>query len=133
MLLQFLIDFSIHCILSDTYIPSYQIKWSKGNFPRFENQYWPAHMYRISSYSFHGNFSFFNLEIVAYSNSCRNISIFYLINWIFVWKLFKGGTYMRKYSNSDPIEAFEISHSLLFNGCSLLFEFWHQVSSYKRW
>ena len=48
--------------------------------------------------------SFLNLEIVANSNSCRNISIFYLINWIFGTetiqgrKLFKGGNYMRKYS-----------------------------------
>ena len=37
-------------------------------------------IYRISSYIFHGNYSFLNLEIVANSNSCRNISIFYLIN-----------------------------------------------------
>ena len=36
--------------------------------------------YRISSYSFLRNYSFLNLEIVANSNSCRNISIFYLIN-----------------------------------------------------
>ena len=39
--------------------------------------------YRISSYNFRRNYSFLNLEIVANSNSCRNISIFYLINWIF--------------------------------------------------
>ena len=31
--------------------------------------------YHISSYSFRGNYSFLNLEIVANSNSCRNISI----------------------------------------------------------
>ena len=36
--------------------------------------------YHISSYSFRGNYSFLNLEIGANSNSCRNISIFYLIN-----------------------------------------------------
>ena len=45
---------------------------------------------RIGSYSFlevrvqqvfkGGNYSFLNLEIVANSNSCHNISIFYLIN-----------------------------------------------------
>jgi hypothetical protein len=40
---------------------------------------------------------------VANSNSCRNISIFYLINFIFaaetiqLRKLFKGVNYMRKY------------------------------------
>ena len=43
------------------------------------------------------------MEIVANSNICRNIWIFYLINWIFAAgtierrKLFKGGNYMRKY------------------------------------
>ena len=37
-------------------------------------------LYRISSYSFLENYSLLNLEIVANSNSCRNISIFYLIN-----------------------------------------------------
>ena len=31
-------------------------------------------------YRFRGNISFLNLEIVANSNSCRNVSIFYLIN-----------------------------------------------------
>ena len=35
-------------------------------------------IYRISSYSFRGNYSILNLEIVANSNSCGNISIFYL-------------------------------------------------------
>jgi hypothetical protein len=40
-------------------------------------------LYRISSYSFRGNYSFLSLEIVANSNSCCNISIFYLINWSF--------------------------------------------------
>ena len=34
--------------------------------------------YHISSYSFLGNYSFLNLEIVANSNSYCNISIFYL-------------------------------------------------------
>ena len=46
---------------------------------------------------------FFNLEIIANSNSCRNISILYLINKIFAGetiqkrKVFKGGNYLRKY------------------------------------
>ena len=39
--------------------------------------------YRISSYSVRGNYSYLNLEIVANSNSCCNISIFYLINGFF--------------------------------------------------
>ena len=41
------------------------------------------YFYRISSYSFRRNYSFLNLEIAGNSNSCRNISIFCLINWIF--------------------------------------------------
>ena len=41
------------------------------------------HTYRVSSNSFRGNYSFVNLEIVANSNSCGTISIFYLINLIF--------------------------------------------------
>ena len=36
--------------------------------------------YRISSYSIYRYYSFLNLEIVANSNNCRNISIFCLIN-----------------------------------------------------
>jgi hypothetical protein len=43
---------------------------------------WSYWTYRSFSYSFRGNYSFLNLEIVANSSSCRNISIFYLINWI---------------------------------------------------
>ena len=37
----------------------------------------------IFGYSFHGNYSFLNLEIVANSSSCCNISILCLINRIF--------------------------------------------------
>ena len=32
--------------------------------------------YHISSYSFHGNYSFLNLEIVENSNSCRKFQFF---------------------------------------------------------
>ena len=51
--------------------------------------------YSISSYSFRGNYSFLNLEIVANSNSCRNISIFYLINWTFAAETIQGNTVPR--------------------------------------
>jgi hypothetical protein len=57
-----------------------------------------------SSYSFHGNYSFFNLEIVSNSNSFLNISIFYIINYFFNAetiqgrKLFKGGNYRVSHS-----------------------------------
>ena len=62
---------------------------------------------RISSYRFRKNYSFLNLEIVANSNSCRNIVIFYLINVIFAAeiiqgrKIFKSGNHMRKYSTQN--------------------------------
>ena len=42
--------------------------------------------YRISSYSFRGNYSFLNLEIQR-------------LQYVNVRKLFKGGNYMRKYDN----------------------------------
>ena len=46
--------------------------------------------YRVSSYGFRGNYSFLNLEILANSNSCRNISIFYLIKWNFATETIQG-------------------------------------------
>ena len=56
--------------------------------PRFR---WAGHFtYRISSYSFRGNYSFLNLEIVANSNSCGDNSTFYLINWIFALETVQG-------------------------------------------
>ena len=54
-------------------------------------------MYRISSW----NYSFLNLKIVVNSNSCRNISIFYLTNWIFAVETIQGGNYMRKYGTQS--------------------------------
>ena len=56
---------------------------SKVNFSRFSKKQILIYEYRISSYSFRRNYSFLNLEIAANSNSCHNISIFYLINWFF--------------------------------------------------
>ena len=37
-----------------------------------------------------GNYSLWNLEIAANSNSCPNISIFYIINCIFAAETIKG-------------------------------------------
>ena len=55
-----------------------------------------SYMCRISSYSFLGNNYFLNLEIVANSNSCRNISISYFLNCFFLLrKLFMDGNYSR--------------------------------------
>ena len=58
------------CQVSKGRMYLYKIRWIFGQ----------KATYRTSSYSFHGNYSFFNLEIVAHSNSCPNISKFYLIN-----------------------------------------------------
>ena len=55
----------------------YNFDLQKGFWPSVPS---PSFEYRISSYSFRGNYSFLNLEIVANSNNCCNISIFYLIN-----------------------------------------------------
>ena len=71
-------------------------------------------IYRISSYSFCGNYSFLNLEVVANSNSCRNISFFYLTNWIFAtfWgrKLYKEIRYILTYLK-DLSWCHHIGHS----------------------
>ena len=40
--------------------------------------------------SFRGNYSFLNLEIVANPNHCHNISVFYLISWIFSMETIQG-------------------------------------------
>ena len=72
-----------------------------------------------------GNYSLWNLEIAANSNSCSNISIFDLVNQIFAAetiqgrKLFKGGNYMRKYSSHRKVKnpsTQEISETI---GCRI--------------
>ena len=52
--------------------------------PSHENPHYP-----IISY-LRGNDSCLNLEIVANLNSCHNISIFYLMNWIFAMETIQG-------------------------------------------
>ena len=84
-----------------------QIRW--GNQVKVQESWWICRglrtqfqlsskvfkVYRISSYSLRGNYTFLNLEILA------------LINWIFVAeiiqgrKLFKVGNYSRKYGTSN--------------------------------
>ena len=54
-------------------------------------------MYRISSFSFRGNYSFLNFEILGNLIKGRNMSIFYLINGIFAAETIQGWNYMRKY------------------------------------
>ena len=60
--------------------------------------------YRISSYSFCGNYSFLNSQIVANSNNCQNILIFYLINWISV---------------AETIQGQKLCQEIRFRGCPL--------------
>ena len=55
--------------------------------------------YRISSYSFRGNYSFLNLEILENSNSCRKFNFLRKAEFL-LRKLFQGGNYMRKYGIS---------------------------------
>ena len=82
---------------------------------------WGLHItaYHISSYSFCGSYFFFNLEIVANSNSCCNISIlcliFFAAETIHGRNLFKEGNYMRKYHNF----AWQQSDECLTIACQL--------------
>ena len=71
---------------------SHSTQWGKALF-EFE--------YRISVYSFRGNYSFLNVEILHIVSALWHF--FYLINWIVAaetiegGKLFKGGKYSWKY------------------------------------
>ena len=60
--------------------------------------------YCISSYSFRRNYSLLNLKIVANSNDCRNISIFYLETELLLRKLFKFRYYEKatKFEKNQP-------------------------------
>jgi hypothetical protein len=53
--------------------------------------------YRISSYSFHGNYSFLNLEIQRSQYIRPKVTVHKCAETIQRRKLFKGGNYMRKY------------------------------------
>ena len=81
-----------------------------------------SNTYRISLYSFRGSYSILNLQIVANSNSCRNISFLHLINWIFAAetiqgrKLFKGGNYMRKYGKHSFVAFLENLNFIIIDG-----------------
>ena len=83
--------------------------------------------YRISSYSFRENYSFLNLEIVANSNSCHNIS-FFLLN-----KLnFCCGNYMRKYgSHSIQLNCLRIFNMFIVNDVLINFIFRSSVFRVK--
>ena len=78
------------------------------------------------------NYSFFNFEIVANSNSSRNISSFYLINWIFPSETIQG----RKYGSLLQF-SFENKHYwndlyLLTSFHFLIFFFTHSFTSKRR-
>ena len=53
--------------------------------------------YRISSYSFRGNYSFFKLEIQRSQYIRPKVTVHKVVETIQGRKLFKGGNYMRKY------------------------------------
>ena len=56
--------------------------------------------YRISSYSFHGNFPFLDLEIQRLQYIRPKVTVHKCAETIQGMKLFKGGNYMRKYGMS---------------------------------
>ena len=58
-------------------------------------------MYRISSYSFRGNYSFLNLEIQRSQYIGPKVTVHKGAETIQGRKLFKGGNYMRKYGILD--------------------------------
>ena len=53
-----------------------------------------THHYRISLYSFRGNYSFLNLKIVENLSSCHLFQFFTQLTNLFL--LFKGGNYLRE-------------------------------------
>ena len=70
--------------------------------------------YRVSSYGFHGNYSFLNLEILANWNSCHNISIFYLNNKM----KFCYGNYSRAetlWVNTVPKSSFYHAKAIIYS------------------
>ena len=59
--------------------------------------------YRISSYSFRGNYSFLSFEIQRSHYISPKVTVHKGAETIQARKLFKGGKYMRKYGNLIPI------------------------------
>ena len=59
----------------------------------------PKPKYRISSYSFRGNYSFLNLEIQRSQYIRPKVTVHKCVETIQGRKLFKGRNYMRKYGN----------------------------------
>ena len=94
----------------------------RAAFP-FENEYvknlklGPAVTYRISSFSFRWNYSFLNLEIIANSNSCRNISILYLINWFLDAETIQG---RKLYEEIRYVKISSMGKVLSLHMCKLL-------------
>ena len=62
--------------------------------------------YRVSSYSFRGNYSFLDLEIQRSQYIRLKVTVY-----INVGKLFKCGNYMRKYGTFFPISGFSAFQS----------------------
>ena len=59
--------------------------------------------YRISSFSFRGNYSFLNLEIQKAQYLRSKVTVHKCAETVQGRKLFKGGNYMRKYGSSKTI------------------------------
>ena len=77
-------------------------------------------IYRISSYSFRGNYSFLNLEIQRSQYIRPKVTVHKGAETIQGRKLFKGGNYMRKYGiwlvifqNSTILYFFDLPYFLI--------------------
>ena len=69
----------------------------RGHIPSF-SAWCTDFKYRISSYSFHVNYSYLNLEIQRSQYIRPKVTVHKCAETIQWRKLFKGGNYMRKYS-----------------------------------
>ena len=78
---------NLHCTGFPAHWLTKVCMWSKKKFLT----------YRISSYSFRGNYSFLNLEIQRSQYIRPNVTVHKGAETIQGRKLFKGGNYMRKY------------------------------------
>ena len=80
------------------------------------------HTYRISSYSFRGNYSFLNLEIQRSQYIRPKVTVHKCAETIQGRKLFKGGNYRRKYGIKRGKYAFFAGYSII-DGYEVCFKF----------
>ena len=95
--------------ISKNTIKSVFENWAKALFPIWDSQMGWAIIYCcIFSCSFHGNYSFSNLEIGSNSNSCHNIT-FLLLN--------KLNFYCGNYSREENIQGRNLYEEIWYQFC----------------